>query len=125
MKPRVSKLATPAELKASAKRIKSKTQALGIARPTNMVRTRKNDLTLLQRRQGCKVLGSKLNWRYMVSNYFNKDGTPKRQKVRPITGYTDPKTGKRVTRFSQIKVKAPGKIGPQERTRRGIALAIL
>ena len=29
MKPRVSKLATPAELKASAKRIKSKTQGFG------------------------------------------------------------------------------------------------
>ena len=60
-----------------------------------------------------------------MGKYFNKDGTPRGQKVRAITGYTDPKSGKRVTRFSQIRVKPASKVGPKERARRGIALAIL
>ena len=56
-------------------------------------------------------------------NGFNKNGSVRFPKARPITGVTI--GGKRVTRFSQIKTKAAGKIGTRERTRRGIALAIL
>lgn len=55
--------------------------------------------------------------------YFNKDGTPKRQKVRGVTGVTI--GGKTYRRFAEIKTKPAAKIGPKERARRGIALAIL
>lgn len=56
-------------------------------------------------------------------NGFNRNGSIRFPKAKSVTGVTI--GGKRFTRFSQIKTKPARKIGTRERTRRGIALAIL
>ena len=56
-------------------------------------------------------------------NGFNRNGSIRFPKAKNIAGVTI--GGKTYTRFSQIKTKAAGKISTRERTRRGIALAIL